>query len=224
MTASAKQPVLSVRHAQKRFGAVHILFNNAGIAVAGPTQMASDADWKWSIDVNLWGAVHGVQAFVQRMVDQRQGGHVLFTASFAGLVPNRHMGPYCVSKSGVIALAECLHKDLREHGIGSSVLIPMQVVSRIEESKRNRPATLGGPSAELVYSDEARAELSGRLMPVQPVAQMVLEGMRRGALFIHTHAEAREFARRRWQRMDAAFAFASSAKSSQGGREAIGES
>jgi NAD(P)-dependent dehydrogenase (short-subunit alcohol dehydrogenase family) len=95
-----------------RFGSVHILFNNAGVAVAGPTQSATHADWEWSIRVNLWGPIHGVEAFVPRMIAQKQGGHVLFTASFAGLVPNRNLGPYCVTKFGVVALAECLSKDL----------------------------------------------------------------------------------------------------------------
>lgn len=197
--------------AWSRFGAVHILFNNAGVAVSGPTQAASDADWQWSIDVNLRGPIHGIQAFVPRMIAQRQGGHVLFCASFAGLVPNRNMGPYCASKAGVIALAECLHKDLRDYGIGASVVMPMQVQSRIEQSKRNRPVALGGPSADRVYSDDARSGLAGRQLPVEPVAEMILDGMRRNALFIHTHAEARGFVRRRWQRIDAAFEFVPSA-------------
>jgi len=191
------------------FGAVHILFNNAGVAVGGPTQEASHADWEWSINVNLWGPIHGVEAFVPRMVAQKQGGHVLFTASFAGLVPNRNLGPYCVTKFGVVALAECLHKDLREHGIGASVLMPMRVSSNIDYSRRNRPAAFGGPSEHSVYSEEEYAQLSGRMLAVEPVGDMVLDGMRRNALFIHTHAEAREFVRRRWERLDAAFDYAS---------------
>jgi NAD(P)-dependent dehydrogenase (short-subunit alcohol dehydrogenase family) len=190
------------------FGAVHILFNNAGVAVGGPTQYASHADWEWSINVNLWGPIHGVEAFVPRMVAQKQGGHVLFTASFAGLVPNRNLGPYCVTKFGVVALAECLHKDLREHGIGSSVLMPMRVESNIDYSKRNRPTDFGGPTPESIYSEEEYAQLSGRMLSVEPVAKLVLDGMRNNALFIHTHPEAREFVRRRWERLDAAFAFA----------------
>jgi NAD(P)-dependent dehydrogenase (short-subunit alcohol dehydrogenase family) len=188
-----------------QYGGTHIVFNNAGVAVGGPTQDATHADWEWSIKVNLWGPIHGVEVFVPRMVKQKEGGHVLFTASFAGLVPNRNLGPYCVTKFGVVALAECLQKDLREHGIGVSVLSPMRVTSNIDYSKRNRPAELGGPTAESIYSEEEREQLSGRELAVEPVADMVLAGIRRGELFIHTHPEARQFVKRRWERMDAAF-------------------
>ncbi len=187
------------------FGAVHIVFNNAGVAVGGPTHEASHADWEWSMRVNLWGPIHGVEAFVPRMVAQAQGGHVLFTASFAGLVPNRDLGPYCVTKFGVVALAECLRKDVREHGIGVSVLAPMRVTTRIDYSKRNRPQAFGGPSDEGIYSEEELAALSGREIAVEPVAELILDGIRRDEMFIHTHHEAREFVRRRWERIDAAF-------------------
>jgi NAD(P)-dependent dehydrogenase (short-subunit alcohol dehydrogenase family) len=80
--------------AWSRFGAVHIVFNNAGVAVFGPTQSNTHADWQWIMNVNVWGPIHGVEAFVPRMIEQKQGGHVLFTASFAGLVSNRGLGPY----------------------------------------------------------------------------------------------------------------------------------
>jgi NAD(P)-dependent dehydrogenase (short-subunit alcohol dehydrogenase family) len=191
-----------------RFGAVHILFNNAGVAVAGPTQDASHADWEWSIRVNLWGPIHGVEAFVPRMVAEGQPGHLLFTASFAGLVPNRHLGPYCVTKYGVVALAECLRRDLKDHDIGVSVLAPMRVMTNIVTSQRNRPAELGGPSVARVYSEEERASLSGREMPVEPVGDLVVAAIKRNDLYIHTHGEARESVRRRFERIDAAFAYA----------------
>lgn len=188
-----------------RYGRVDIVFNNAGIALGGATQDASHADWEWSIRVNLWGPIHGVEVFVPRMIAQREGGHVLFTASFAGLASNRNLGPYCVTKFGVVALAECLQKDLREHGIDVSVLAPMRVTSNIDFSKRNRPAALGGPSNEALFSKEELEQLSGREISSESVAELVLAGMRRGDLYIHTHAEAKPFLRRRWERMDAAF-------------------
>jgi NAD(P)-dependent dehydrogenase (short-subunit alcohol dehydrogenase family) len=190
------------------FGKVHILFNNAGIAVAGPTQQASHADWKWSIDVNLWGPIHGVELFVPRIIAQKEGGHVLFTASFAGLVPNRELGPYCVTKFAVVALAECLQKDVKQHDIQVSVLAPMRVQSNIDRSQRNRPPELGGPSATSVYSAEEEAALSGRLLQVGPVGELVAESIQRGDFYIHTHREAQAFVRRRWERIDAAFTHA----------------
>jgi NAD(P)-dependent dehydrogenase (short-subunit alcohol dehydrogenase family) len=191
--------------AWSRFGAVHVVFNNAGVAVFGPTQEMTHADWEWSIRVNLWGPIHGVESFVPRMIAQKQGGHLLFTASFAGLVPNRELGPYCVTKFGVVALAECLQKDLKAHDIGVSVLCPMRVTTNIDESFRNRPVELGGPKANRTYSDEEKAQLAGRELRVEPVADLVVDAIRTNALYIHTHKEAREFVRRRFERMDAAF-------------------
>lgn len=188
-----------------KFGGVHILFNNAGVGVSGRTQDATHADWEWSMRVNLWGPIHGVEAFVPRMVEQKQGGHVLFTSSFAGLVSNRNLGPYCVTKFGIVALAECLRKDLREDGIGVSVLAPMRVATRIDFSKRNRPEEFGGPSDEGVFSAEELAALSGQDLSADTVAEMVLAGIRDNELYIHTHREARQFVKRRWERMDEAF-------------------
>ena len=96
-----------------RFGQADVVFGNAGVAVGGPIVEMSHDDWRWIIDVDLWGPVHGVEAFLPRMVEAGNGGHLLFTASFAGLVPNVGLGPYCVAKYGVVALAEVLHRELR---------------------------------------------------------------------------------------------------------------
>jgi NAD(P)-dependent dehydrogenase (short-subunit alcohol dehydrogenase family) len=190
------------------YGAAHILANNAGVAVFGPTQDMSHEDWAWSINVNLWGPIHGVEAFVPRMVAQGVGGALLFTASFAGIVPNRHLGPYNVTKAGVVALAESLRKDLRGTGIGVSVLCPMRVTTNIDQSWRNRPAELGGGGAAAeanVYSDEERAALQGRTLQVGPVARLVLEALRRDQAYIHTHSEAQALFHARAERIEAAF-------------------
>ena len=89
----------------EKMGAVHIVFHNAGVAVGGPIAEMQHSDWEWTMRVNLWGPIHGVEAFTQRMIAQGQGGHMLFTASFAGLVPNVGLGPYCVSKYGVVGFS-----------------------------------------------------------------------------------------------------------------------
>ena len=192
----------------QRFGAAHIVFNNAGVAVFGPTQDMSHEDWLWSINVNLWGPIHGVEAFVPRMVEQGEGGAVLFTASFAGIVPNRDLGPYNVTKAGVVALAESLRKDLRGTGIGVSVLCPMRVVTNIDRSARNRPAELGSGGEAASYADEDLAALQGRTLTTAPVAELVLDALRRNQLYIHTHKEAQALFRGRAERMEAAFKFA----------------
>lgn len=188
-----------------QYGRVDIVMNNAGVAVFGPTQEMTHEDWRWSIDVNLWGCVHGVESFVPRMVEQGQGGHVVFTASFAGLVANRELGPYNVTKAAVVALAESLRKDVRDHGIGVSVLCPMRVTSNIDFSARNRPDELGGPTANRTYTEEEREALDGRMLAVEPVADMVVRAIRENRLYIHTHREAATYFQRRAERISAAF-------------------
>ena len=193
--------------AYDRFGAVHLLFNNAGVAVAGPVVEMRHADWEWLVRVNLWGPIHGVEGFLERMIAQRSGGHILFTASFAGLVPNVGLGPYCVTKYGTVALAEVLQKELRAHGIGVSVLCPMRVETNIDTSERNRPAALGGPDASpLMPAMPATAEeaddLAGRVLAVEDVAADVVSAVKDGRLYIIPHEESMQFVRRRFARME----------------------
>ncbi len=193
--------------AYERHGAAHILFNNAGVAVAGPTVEMSHADWEWLMAVNLWGPIHGVEAFLPRMVAQGTEGHVLFTASFAGLTPNIGLGPYCVTKYGVVALAEVLQKELRANRIGVSVLCPMRVATNIGNSERNRPTELGGADVSPRVPDQGadNADLAGRVLPVEVVAADVVDAIKRNRLYIVPHAESRPFVRRRFERIDAAY-------------------
>jgi NAD(P)-dependent dehydrogenase (short-subunit alcohol dehydrogenase family) len=186
------------------FGGVHILFNNAGVAVGGPIVEMSHDDWRWVIDVDLWGVIHGVEAFVPRLVEQKQGGHVLATASFAGLVPNVGLGAYCVAKYGVVALMEVLHRELRPHGIGASVLCPMRVRTNIDESGRNRQQDYGGPEAQH-YPKIQEGQMAGRVIGALEVAALVVRGIRRNDLYLLPHAESREMIRRRFERIDRSF-------------------
>src|SRR6185437_4033259 len=123
-------------------GAVHVVCNNAGVALWGGLESVSHQDWEWAMGVNLWGVIHGVEAFVPRMVAQKQPGHVVNTASMAGLIASQGLGVYNTTKYAVVGLSETLQKDLRGHDIGVSVLCPMGVNTRIRQSERNRPATL----------------------------------------------------------------------------------
>ncbi len=185
----------------ERFGGAHILFNNAGIAVAGPVAETSHDDWRWCIDVDLWGPIHGVEVFVPRIIEQGEGGHILSTASFAGLVPNVGLGAYCVAKYGVVALMEVLQKELRPHGIGASVLCPMRVPTQIDASGRNRQNAYGGPEAH-DYPEVDEAEMAGTLVPVEEVADLVVRGIREGRLYLLPHPESLEFVRRRFARIE----------------------
>lgn len=186
---------------------VHLVFNNAGIAIGGPITEMTHADWRWVIDVDLWGPIHGVEAFVPRMVEQGQGGHVLFTASFAGLVPNIGLGPYCVAKYGVVALAEVLRRELREHAIGVSVLCPMRVGTNIGDSGRNRSDEYGGPSSEPLVpdQDEGNEQLAGRVLDVDDVAALTVEAVVADRLYVLPHEESRTAIRRRFERIDRTF-------------------
>ena len=192
----------------ERYGAVHLVFNNAGVAVAGPIWEMTHEDWRWVIDVDLWGPIHGVEAFVPRMVSQRQGGHVLFTASFAGLVPNVGLGAYCVAKYGVVALAEVLQRELRGHEIGVSVLCPMRVATNIGASERNRQTTYGGPESTHPVEDQSEdnPDQAGRVLPVEEVAAQVVEAVRRNRLYIVPHEESRRFVANRFDRIQRDYA------------------
>lgn len=188
-------------------GGVHVVFNNAGVAVGGPIAEMKHSDWKWIIDVDLWGPIHGTELFLQRMLDQGEPGHLLYTASFAGLVPNVGLGPYCVAKYGVVALAEVLHKELRSTPLGVSVFCPMRVGTNIGHSERNRPADLGGPDASPTVLDqgEDNSQLAGKVLDVDEVAGQIVEAIGTDQLYILSHPESRTPIQRRFARIDRAF-------------------
>ena len=112
-------------------GRVDVVFSNAGIVVAGPIAQMTHDDWRWVIDIDLWGSIHAVEAFLPRLLKQGTGGHVAFTASFAGLMPNVGLGAYSVAKYGVVGLAENLAREVKDNGIGVSVLCPMVVETKL---------------------------------------------------------------------------------------------
>ena len=128
------------------FGAVHVLCNNAGVGPGGVTWELPDSVWRWVIDVDLWGVVHGIQAFVPRLVEQGEG-HVLNTASVAGIVGTPGMAPYSAAKHAVVGLSQSLRRDLQMAGspVGVSVLCPGMTRTRMNESGRNWPADRLGP-------------------------------------------------------------------------------
>ena len=127
--------------AVRRFGTVHLVHNNAGVGLGGPLWEVSEEDWRWILGVNLWGVVHGIAAFTPLLVEQGEG-HIVNTASVAGLTTPMFMGPYNATKFAVVAISETLYKDLSTTGanVGVSVLCPGFVQTGIARSDRNRPA------------------------------------------------------------------------------------
>jgi len=199
--ASIEQVQALADRAWNSFGAVHILCNNAGVAVWGGLEAATYPDWQWVIGVNLWGVIHGLLAFVPRMIAQREEGHIVNTASMAGLVATGGMGIYNTTKYAVVGLSETLAKDLRPYNIGVSVLCPIGVATRIRESDRNRPEALRNPEGQ---PKSPPVQLLGRTLTPEEVAEQVIAAVRRNQLYIITHAEALEPLRRRFQRMEQA--------------------
>ncbi len=186
--------------AYRAFGAVHVLCNNAGVAVWGGLETATHRDWQWVLGVNLWGVIHGIEAFVPRMIAQNGEGHVVNTASMAGLIASQGLGVYNTSKYAVVGLSETLAKDLRPYGIGVSVLCPMGVATRIRDSGRNRPAALRNE----VAATAAPVELIGRTLSPEPVARMVVHAIRDNRLYVIPHEESLEAVRKRFQRIERA--------------------
>ncbi|HEU0204704.1 MAG TPA: SDR family NAD(P)-dependent oxidoreductase [Burkholderiaceae bacterium] len=174
----------------ERFGAAHLVFNNAGVAVAGPLWTATVEDWQWSLGINLMGVAHGIRSFVPRMLAQKTEGHVVNTASVAGLVSVYGNGVYCATKHAVVTLSECLLHELRREkaAISVSVLCPAFVPTKIFDSNRNRPAELAAsnPLAAPYEAIGRKAVQSGKLSAAD-VAQITLDGVKADRFYIVTH-------------------------------------
>jgi NAD(P)-dependent dehydrogenase (short-subunit alcohol dehydrogenase family) len=191
----------------ERFGAVHVLCNNAGVVVHGGLDRASHRDWTWVMGVNLWGVIHGLEAFLPKMIAQGQGGHVVNTASMAGLIASQGLGVYNTTKYAVVGLSETLAKDLRPHGIGVTVLCPMGVDTRIRDAARNRPAALlNAPHGASDRQSDGEVTLIGRTLDPRSVAERTIAAIRSGQLYVITHDEALEPLRRRFRRLEEAIA------------------
>jgi NAD(P)-dependent dehydrogenase (short-subunit alcohol dehydrogenase family) len=175
------------------FGAVHVVCNNAGIAPLGVVWENTVADWQWTLGVNLWGVIHGVRVFTPILLRQDDEGHIVNTASVAGLIAPPGMGMYNVSKHAVVALSETLHHDLAARGakVRCSVVCPAYFPSGIAESERSRPAALSearAKSAEDLAREVKmrRAVQSGRLSAAD-IANRVLEAVRDERFYVLTH-------------------------------------
>jgi NAD(P)-dependent dehydrogenase (short-subunit alcohol dehydrogenase family) len=186
----------------ERFGTAHLVCNNAGIGTGGPAWTVSEAQWRWIVGVNLMGVVHGIQAFVPRFVEQDEG-HVVNTASAAGLLTGPAMSPYFATKHAVVALSESLAADLAMAGsrVGVSVLCPGFVRTRIHESDRNRPDDV--PAVTEIDADiAARRDMMNSLiaggMDPSDVADQVVQAIRAKKMHVFTHPEMVDAIRHRF--------------------------
>ena len=186
----------------KRFGAPNFVFNNAGVGAGGLIWEHTLKDWEWVVGVNLMGVAHGVRVFTPMMLaaaraDPAWQGHIVNTASMAGLLNAPNMGVYNVTKHAVVALSETLYQDLAlvTDQIGASVLCPFFVPTGITQSQRNRPADLLDPSAKPTRSQligqamSNKAVSSGKVSAAQ-VAQFVFDAMDAGRFYIYSHPKS----------------------------------
>jgi NAD(P)-dependent dehydrogenase (short-subunit alcohol dehydrogenase family) len=187
--------------AMKRYGAVHLVFNNAGVGSGGLIWENSEADWEWVLGVNLWGVIHGVRIFTSLMLECAQNdpafeGHIVNTASMAGLLNAPTMGVYNVSKHAVVSLSETLYHDLQLVGapIGASVLCPYFVPTGISQSHRNRPADVKMDARPTISQLAAQAMTqkaveSGKVSAAQ-VSVMTFDAIGAGQFYIYSHPDA----------------------------------
>ncbi|MFS2002371.1 SDR family oxidoreductase [Duganella sp. CT11-25] len=187
--------------AMAEFGAVHLVFNNAGVGSGGLIWENTEADWEWVIGVNVWGVIHGVRIFTKLMLetaakDASFEGHIVNTASMAGLLNAPAMGVYNVSKHAVVSLSETLYQDLQLVGapIGTSVLCPYFVPTGISQSHRNRPDDVGmtaRPTASQLAAQAMtdKAVSSGKVS-AQDVAELTFKAIADGQFYIYSHPGA----------------------------------
>jgi NAD(P)-dependent dehydrogenase (short-subunit alcohol dehydrogenase family) len=184
-----------------RFGVPHLVFNNAGVGAGGLIWEHTLKDWEWVVGVNLMGVAHGVRVFTPMMVeaagsDPAYEGHIVNTASMAGLLNAPNMGVYNVTKHAVVALSETLYQDLRlvTDQIGASVLCPFFVPTGIHQSHRNRPAEMREQlqptkSQLIAQAMSDKAVSSGKLSAAQ-VAQFVFDAVREGRFYVYSHPKS----------------------------------
>ena len=192
--------------AEAAFGNIHIVANNAGVAMHGtPVEKVTLNEWNWVMGVNINGVINGIHALVPLIRRHEEGGHVVNTASISGFFvrAGRNQGAYAMTKYAVVALSEALEQELEGSGIGVSVLCPGAVQTGIFQSAATRPDKFGG-AFERPEQTRMTDMLEGGLAPEQ-VGARVLRAIRDEEFYVFTHAGEREVIRERFARIDAAF-------------------
>ena len=192
----------------RRFGVVHVVCNNAGVGSVAKIADMTLADWTWIMGVNLGGVIHGVKAFLPALLANPEGGHIVNTASMAGLSILPTLGGYSVSKFAIVAFSETLAQELAADGanVGVTVLCPGPVHSNLKSSSRNRPAALS--DAGLADSDLEDSEDGAGMRWLDPeeVGEVVVRAIRRGDLYALTHPDMAPLVEQRHRQIADAFA------------------
>lgn len=198
--SSAEQMEALGAAVRERFGAPHLVFNNAGVGAGGLVWENSVKDWEWVLGVNLMGVVHGVRVFTPMMLEAAKAdpawrGHIVNTASMAGLLAPPNMGIYNVSKHAVVSLSETLYQDLSlvTDQVGASVLCPYFVATGINDSQRNRPGALGADKptkSQLIGQAMIGKAVSSGKVTAAEVAQKVFDAVAAGQFYIYSHPKA----------------------------------
>jgi NAD(P)-dependent dehydrogenase (short-subunit alcohol dehydrogenase family) len=196
----------------ERFGKIHMLVNNAGVASKpGPVEETDDKDWRWVLDVNLMGVIYGSQILVPKMKEHGEGGWIINVASMAGMVGVPMAGAYTATKMAVVGMSESWYAELKPHNIQVSVLCPAFVKTRINLSDRNKPAELKADEGRDKQSATASAIASHMQnvidngLATDVVGERVVEAVKGKELYIFTHPNYRKVVQKRFKAMDAAF-------------------
>lgn len=193
--------------AERTYGAVDVLCNNAGVSVGTRGIDASHEDWTWVMGVNLWGVIHGIEAFLPAMRERKTECHIVNTASMNGIFPSGRSALYSTTKYGLLGLSETLANELADSHIGISILCPASVATRIFESERNRPAALvpnRTTEVPVMPPPSSKFDISPPLDPVT-VGELVLHGIRHRQLHIFTDMKVKPIIEARHRRMIAEF-------------------
>jgi len=195
--------------AEAELGPIHVLCNNAGVYRGGSLDAVTYEDWDWVMGVNVGGVINGIQTLVNRIKAHGEGGHIVNTASMAGVTTSPGLGVYNTSKFAVVGMSEALRLDLEPHNIGVSVLCPGMVRTRILDSERTRPENFDVDAEDANAAAAAHSEVMQLAMntgiEAAEVADLVVQGIKQNQLYLFPHPELGDVARERMNAVSDAF-------------------